>query len=345
MTHLRSPSVHHLDLHPWALQRYAGKKKNRKPDLFAPPYDRPALELFNSHCEHVIKEFKLDDIHIKGRAIDCAIDCDKVSVKVSDGNSIEASKVVLALGASEQPEWPVWAPRDAPTVHHVFDPSFDGWPAHEEVIVVVGGGISAAQVALRLLKEGHQVDLVARHDFRSHQFDSDPGWLGPKFMTGFRREVDVDRRRAIISKARHRGSMPPDVEAALKRAITDNRLRWHKNAVESVTAQKDGCSVRLQEGIELHADRILLATGFAPMRPGGKLVDQLIESEKLPCATCGYPVVDKSLRWHPRVYVSGPLAELELGPSSRNIAGARRAADRLVEAARLHRTSVPHAAP
>ena len=42
-----------------------------------------------------------------------------------------------------------------------------------------------------------------------------------------------------------------------------------------------------------------------------------------------------ALRWHPRVYVSGPLAELELGPSARNISGARRAAERLVAAARL----------
>ena len=33
------------------------------------------------------------------------------------------------------------------------------------------------------------------------------------------------------------------------------------------------------------------------------------------------------------------LAELELGPSSRNISGARRAADRLVRAARAQRTA------
>ena len=54
----------------------------------------------------------------------------------------------------------------------------------------------------------------------------------------------------------------------------------------------------------------------------------------LPCAECGYPVVEPDLRWHPRIYVTGPLAELELGPASRNISGARRAADRIV--ASLH---------
>ena len=84
----------------------------------------------------------------------------------------------------------------------------------------------------------------------------------------------------------------------------------------------------------LKTDRVLLATGFASRRPGGSMVDGLIDSASLPCASCGYPIVDSALRWHPRVYVSGPLAELELGPAARNIAGARRAGDRLVDAVR-----------
>ena len=62
------------------------------------------------------------------------------------------------------------------------------------------------------------------------------------------------------------------------------------------------------------------------------MIDRLIEDFELPCASCGYPIVDDWLRWHPRIHVSGPLAELELGPVSRNIAGARRAGDRLVKA-------------
>ena len=66
------------------------------------------------------------------------------------------------------------------------------------------------------------------------------------------------------------------------------------------------------------------------------MVDALIASASLPCARCGYPIVDSALRWHPRIHVSGPLAELELGPASRNIAGARLAGGRLVKAARAH---------
>lgn len=64
------------------------------------------------------------------------------------------------------------------------------------------------------------------------------------------------------------------------------------------------------------------------------MVDQLIQRHALPCAECGYPVVDSHLRWHPAIFVTGPLAELEVGPVSRNIVGARKAANRIVEGAR-----------
>ena len=86
---------------------------------------------------------------------------------------------------------------------------------------------------------------------------------------------------------------------------------------------------------------MLLATGFAKPRPGGELVDGLITSASLACAQCGYPIVDESLSWHPRVFVSGPLAELELGPTSRNISGARRAGDRIVKVARTELAAQP----
>jgi pyruvate/2-oxoglutarate dehydrogenase complex dihydrolipoamide dehydrogenase (E3) component len=334
MTHLRSPSVHNLDLNPWSLKQYGGKRKRRKPGLFAPPYDRPNLTFFNDHCDKVIGDFNLNKLHVRARATSCEVACDGVAVGLSTGTEISTCNVVLAIGAGEQPKWPEWAPRDDARVHHIFDPDFDGWPSGAESVVVVGGGISAGQVALRLVEEGHEVHLVSRHALREHQFDSDPGWLGPRFMAGFLKEKDVDQRRMMISQARHKGSVSPDVRRALRGAITRQQVQWHQSGVDGIGVHDDGLRMRLATGTILEVQRVLLATGFAGHRPGGALIDQLAESASLPCASCGYPIVDKALRWHPRVYVSGPLAELELGPSSRNISGARRAAERLVAAVR-----------
>lgn len=333
MTHLRSPSVHHLDLHPWSLRRFAGKRKKRRPGLFALPYERPALGLFNSHCDRVIETFGLDALHIRARATRCSVDHEGVELRLSDDRKIAARHLVLAIGASEQPRWPTWASRPHARVHHIFERDFDGWPTAPETVVVVGGGISAGQTALRLLREGHRVHMISRHPLREHQFDSDPGWLGPKRLAAFWRETDFDRRQAIITAARHAGSVPPNVRRALGRAVARGRLQWHEGRVEALDASRDGLGLRLSTGELVDAERVLLATGFLPDRPGGAMLDELVASASLPCARCGYPVVDTALRWHRRIHVSGPLAELELGPSARNIAGARRAGDRLVEVA------------
>ena len=134
----------------------------------------------------------------------------------------------------------------------------------------------------------------------------------------------------IITKARHRGSVPPDVKRALHRSFQQGDVQWHENEVESLTATTDALELRFKNGKQLGVSRIILATGFKPKRPGGAMIDTLAETASLPCAECGFPIVDRALRWHPRIFVTGPLAELEIGPVARNIVGAQRACDRIM---------------
>ena len=84
----------------------------------------------------------------------------------------------------------------------------------------------------------------------------------------------------------------------------------------------------------IQVDSVLLATGFDKTLPGGKMIQNLINDncELNVSDFCGYPIVSEHLRWSDRVFVAGALAELELGPSARNIAGARLAAERIVQA-------------
>ena len=77
-----------------------------------------------------------------------------------------------------------------------------------------------------------------------------------------------------------------------------------------------------------------LATGFGKRVPGDGLVGKIAAAFDLDVAPDGYPVPDASLRWSDsQIFVAGALAELELGPSARNLAGARLAAERIVAAA------------
>jgi hypothetical protein len=68
-----------------------------------------------------------------------------------------------------------------------------------------------------------------------------------------------------------------------------------------------------------------LATGLEQKRPGNGFIDQAIHELGLKTFSCGFPVIGEGLKWHDRVFVSGPLSELQIGPSARNIAGAREA--------------------
>lgn len=331
MKFLRSPSVHHLDVKPWDLQNFGGKGRKRKPGFFAAPYRRPSLSLFNKHCEQVIESYQLREMHLQDRASECVVEGDEVVVRTEGGLEIRAEHLVLALGSGDKPRWPEWAREKGDAVQHVFSYDFS-WPdVPAETVAVVGGGISAGQIALRLKKEGHRVVMVSRHALREHQFDSDSGWLGPKNMVRFGRERDPGRRRKMIMDARHVGSMPPDVRRPLWGSIQRGEISWKQADVLECHAYGDTLELVLSNEERVGVDRVLLATGFETQRPGGAMLDGLIQSAQLLCASCGYPIVDPWLRWHPRIHVTGPLAELELGPSSRNIAGARRAGDRLVQ--------------
>jgi hypothetical protein len=348
MRFLRSPAVHHLGVEPIEVLKLAGAKKRdrRRRGLFAEPYHRPALTLFSQHCDGVLERYRLAERHLRARVGRIDPGADLVRLELDSGTRLTAERVVLALGNSDRPLWPdaARALKDAGgNVQHVFGPAAPVQPdSLPDRVAIVGGGISAAQLAVRLDAAGKEVVVVARHMPREQQFDSDPGWIGPKHMQGFSETSDLHRRRALIQAARHRGSMPLDVLRDLRRSMRSGGVSWTQGAIVGGAVGADGTlQLELDPGRTLRVGAMVLATGFEPGRPGGTLVDDLISRHDLPVAPCGFPVVDWSLRWHPRVFVTGPLAELELGPTARNLIGGRRAADRIVHTVR----SVPRRRP
>ena len=330
MSFLRSPAVHNLGIDPFCLKKFAGKKKYGF-KRFRKPYDRPALELFNRHCLSQISEYSLEQCHIQDSVENISLSSGLVSLKTFGGRVLSAKKVVLALGPSEHLQVPGWAKETGNRVRHIFSPDFD-WKDIEKgrSVAIIGGGISAAQAAMHAESSGLRVHLVCRHAIRQHQFDSDPGWLGPKFMTNFTRETDLGQRRKWIRESRHTGSIPPEIGANLEARIRLKRIHLHQSEVGQCRKEQNGVRLELDSKKTIEVDRVILATGMKPERPGGNLIDKLIQEYHLPVSECGFPVVDKALRWHPSIHVSGALAELEIGPVAKNIAGARQAADRIL---------------
>lgn len=337
MTFLRSPIAHHIDIGPADLHHFA---ETEVPDArYARPYHRPSVALFRRHLAAVVERNALRDLRVQGKAL--RLRCEHTHVRVeTDQGALRARRVALALGAGDAPLWPAWARAlriVLPIVDHVFDPDFErpNVPPWRHV-AVIGGGITAAQTAIALARaKPGAVTLLSRHTPRVEQFDSDICWIGERCLRGFRRSDDPDFRRSIIRRARNRGSMPHDVLKQLRNAERRGQLLVRRGEVVRWDVDPLGQGVLLHIGgaqVPLAVDRVLLATGFDQGRPGGEFIADAIDAHGLRCAGCGYPVVDPLLRWHPRVHVMGPLADLEIGPVARNIIGARLAATRLVHA-------------
>lgn len=330
MRYLRSPRVHHIDLEPNALERFTREREFEASELWIDPYYRPSYALFQSHCQHVIDTYQLDRLHLRGQAM--ALHRMEEGWRVETASDrIMAQRVLLAMGR-QQLHIPDWAAplltRNAP-IQHVLDSSFDRQHiAAGAAVLVVGGGISAGQIALDLMKDRH-VTLVTRQPLRQHDFDSSPCWLGPACLQAFG-QADYPRRRWMIGEARQPGTLARDVFTDLHAATESGHMRHQQGAIISTELTVDQQIIlTFTDGASQVADHVILATGLQAVPPGQTWLADAIRRYHLPVADCGYPILDRTLCWTDGLYASGPLAELELGPASANIAGARAAAERL----------------
>jgi pyruvate/2-oxoglutarate dehydrogenase complex dihydrolipoamide dehydrogenase (E3) component len=336
---LRSSVVHHLDADPMSLRRFAVRE--RRVDELHGIYQRPSIGLFVRHVEAVMDRLDLHAARVRGEALGIERDGSSALRVDTTAGQLTARRVVLAMGSADQPLWPPWAQAlraaGAP-VRHVFEPGFrleDALAWGETV--VLGGGLSAVQLALWLARRRPgAVTLVARHSARIQEFDSDARWMGPRGAREFERIGSRDDRRNLIGRERRSGSVPGQFAREVERQGRLGNLISVRDEVRTSqpASPAGGIELELRSGRKLRADGLVLATGFHPRRPGGAWLDRTIDRLGLEYAACGYPVVDASLRWGPGLYVTGPLAELEIGPVARNILGARLAGERLAAVAR-----------
>ncbi|MFO7781741.1 MAG: hypothetical protein R6W94_08950, partial [Spirochaetia bacterium] len=201
--------------------------------------------------------------------------------------------------------------------------------------VVIGGGVTAAQVACHAARRsGRRVVLLTRGPLRVGQFDSEPCFIGPRCLADFLAEPTPAARRTYIEEARYPGTMPWDVEQTL---LGEERVAIVEREVAGIepAGAPDTTGGRLRihlrdEPQPVESDLLVLATGFERRLPLSGIIADLARRHGLSTGPYGSPVPDRYLRWHPRVLVTGALGELEIGPAAPNIIGAHLAARRLV---------------
>jgi thioredoxin reductase len=336
MAYLRSPAAHNIDIDIRSVYRFAKTEAGQPYADFIPLYFRPSLELFNRHCADVIQKHGLDRLRIRGRAR--AIRRSGTRFIVATGDApITTRRVILAIGLTEQLHWPTWAAGcrdDGGAIAHVFEPGFRRRDIPSgATVVIVGGGLTAVQTALALGRSHTgSLTLLSRRTLTASGYDFDPCWIGPKCMGTFL-SAETDVRRTIIARERCPGTLPQEVFDQVTRTAEGRRIQQRIGCVLSAARLGDGIELTLS-GETISADRIILATGFDPVRPGGVFVNRLVGEFGLKTHACGYPIVGDDLQWGENIFVVGPLAELRVGPCARNIIGARNAG-RLLLAARI----------
>lgn len=306
IAHLRSAAVHHPDPEPYALTAFA--RDHRRGTELLHRYGLPTTALFDDFCDEVIARYGL--AHRVHPAAVIRLDADG-GLHLADGTQLTARHVVWATNpsVSERPG-PIpqvdWSADDQPTV------------------AVVGGGLGAAHLAERALEAGAHVEWVLRRPLVIRDFDTDPGWLGPKEMRAFEAEPDPRRRLELVTAARSGGTVPAWIADRLGQAEQRGRVC---RRVGAVTIDDHGVAV---DGTRLAADRCWLALGDQPALGAAPALDRL-------CRALGVervgdrPVLDHALRLPgSNVQVLGRLAQLRLGPTAGNLAGARRGAEAVV---------------
>ncbi|WP_416235740.1 FAD/NAD(P)-binding protein [Nostoc sp. UHCC 0252] len=335
--HLRSPAVHHPDPNPFALRKFA----ESRPDELFPPYDLPGTQLFEDFCQDVIRVWQLQEqvIPLAVKSIEPLTHHlrPRFRLCLQDGQAVIARRVVLAT-SSAQIQIPDWVnqiqtayPQDRLCHSQTID--LQKLQLMGKRVLIVGGGLTSGHLALGAISRGAKVHLMIRRQLAEKLFDAEPGWLGPKYLKGFLAQSDWGQRVMMIQQARNGGSMTPAIATQLRRQVRSGKIRIDENC-QVVKAEWLGENWRVEcsDGNQHECDYIWLSTGTKFDVNTEPLLKDILAAYPIKIVK-GLPVLDTCLRWAGcELFIMGGLAALQVGPTARNLSGARMACEKIVPA-------------
>lgn len=240
-------------------------------------------------------------------------------VALDDGETLTAESVVAAPGVryfQHRPRWstPLPAPLCSHTCELVHFGDFEG-----ARVLIVGGRQSAYEWAALAGEHGAQsVDIVHRHDVP--RFDrvswafTDPYLEQTLARPGWWRALPRAEQAAVARQFWEVGRLTLEWWLA-PRLHGERFTRRPGTSVTSVAADGDGAgaaSVRLSDGTELTADRIVLATGY---KADLARVPYLAGVLDLIDVADGFPVLDETFQASlPGLYLPGFTGTRDFGP-------------------------------
>jgi voltage-gated potassium channel Kch len=337
MTAMRSPHIQHLASDPFDLATYA-RQHRREDEMVAMEehMDRPTLPLFLDHSAEVIDRYGIDRLLTEATVTGIDPERGGLVVRTQDGKSYRGANVLLAIGYGGRYNYPSGA-RSAEGVTHVW--AHDRPPAEavddDSDCWVIGGGTTAAQLALAAAENARSVTLCTPAEIQTALTVADSVWLNWQHIERRLHSLPPGsaKRLEVVCEERKDGTMPAYLKQALMRNST---ITIERGRVEQVAESGNNPVLTLHDGRTVTPNHAILATGFANVCEH-PLVRRLADDLALETGVCGMPVLDdRTLAWRrtdgysSQVYVSGTLSASTVGPFAGTIAGARRATERIL---------------
>ena len=333
---LRSPSPHHPHPNPHALRDFA--QSQRRSHQLEGPYGLPHTGLFWDFCCRVISDYRLEE-GVRAASVETIrlpkLGSGLIELALSDGTTVSAGRLVIAAGngAPQMPSWVREIAGDHPSdaLQHSDKISLPVLPQlRGQRILIVGGGLTSAHLALGALRRGALVHLLCRRTLKHKPFDADPGWLGPIHLKAFHAEPSMGQRHRQVLEARDGGSITPETATQLRQARREGALKLHEHcevhAAQWNTAQ---WTVSCTTGYCIEIERIWLATGHHLGVGQQPLLRQLQQQRPIELVN-DWPLLAPDLSWPGSpLHVMGGLSALRIGPAARNLFGGREAAQRI----------------
>jgi hypothetical protein len=323
MPYLRSSMTHHLGPGSADLERFA-RRLGSASVAWSGRYRCPSWPIFQAHCRHIVDLYELRKLWQSRAVSGLTADGHRYRLQTFQGE-LTADRVVLALGQPMELSWPSWIPRSE-NIFHLLDPEFrlSQIPGAGD-LCVLGRGMSAAQAALHFCQE-RKVDLLVRGNLKLSDFDFPAGRSAFEYSSLAKHAVE--KRSRSVREARAFGTVNARVKADLLSAQRHGRLSL-RVAQEGDWSPTEDLAFRWGD-IWYRPAAMLLGTGF--QQPSSRALTETIrQALGLPVSPCGLPLTNGALEWAPRLYLTGGLAELAVGPTARNILGARHAATAILK--------------
>ena len=328
MESMRSPMEHNVDGSDEAsLWEYA-LEEGRVDEI---EDGRPSIELFRDHWMDTVQSYDLES-HLYESQVESIEEDDGFYRAIIDGQEVEAENIVLATGKGplNYPDYAEDLPDEA-EAYHAFDEEFDVDEAvdYDGETYVIGGGITAGQVASSMAEQGADVNLVSRSEIEKAGEEADEEWQDWEGINERLDGKDQKERFEAIQQARYDGVMPDYVHEKLMESGADIA-----EEVEILnTDYSDGIDIELSNGETAEDVQLVYATGFQDAYDDA-FYQGVADELGLGTGFRDMPMLeDQVLEWldeygdDSNIYVTGEMAQGSLGPFAGNIRGAQLASE------------------